>query len=146
MSVKVSQVLATKGREVDTVASTASVRDAARILAAKKIGALVVTDDGATVAGIISERDVVRVLASDQPNLDALVSSVMTSRVTTCAESDTVDSLMGIMTEGRFRHMPVVTDGKIAGMISIGDVVKSRTQELVIEANALKDYVTGSNY
>jgi CBS domain-containing protein len=146
MSVKVSQVLATKGRDVATVASSASVHDAARILAAKKIGALVVTDDGETVAGIISERDVVRMLASDNPNLDALVSSVMTSRVTTCTESDTVDSLMGTMTKGRFRHMPVVTDGKIAGMMSIGDVVKSRTEELVLEANALKDYVTGSNY
>lgn len=143
---KVSQILASKGREVSTIAPTATVHDAARLLAIKKIGALVVTDDGATVAGIISERDVVRVLGSERPDLEAQVSSAMTSSVKVCAEDDTVDALMARMTEGRFRHLPVVTDGRLAGMISIGDVVKSRTEELEAEANALKDYVTGSNY
>lgn len=146
MSVRVGQILDRKGREVATVASSATVHDAARLLASKKIGALVVTDDGSSVAGIISERDVVRLLGSSQPDLDAPVSSVMTATVSTCSDNDTVDTLMGKMTEGRFRHMPVVTDGRLAGMISIGDVVKSRTEELESEAEALKDYVTGSNY
>ncbi len=146
MSVKVAQLLAGKGREVATVASTSSIHDAARLLATRKIGALVVTDDGATVAGIISERDVVRVLGSAAPDLEAAVSTAMTSTVTTCGEDDTVDELMAMMTQGRFRHMPVMTDGKLAGMISIGDVVKSRTQELEVETEALKGYVTGSNY
>lgn len=146
MSVRVGQILASKGRDVATVAPTASVLDAARVLAVKKIGALVVTEDGSTVAGILSERDVVRLIGSSNPDLEASVATVMTAAVTVCTEDDTVDGLMKIMTDGRFRHMPVVTDGRLAGMISIGDVVKSRTQELETEADALKDYVTGSNY
>lgn len=146
MSVRVGQILAAKGRDVTTVAPTASLHDAARLLATRKIGALVVTEDGTTVAGILSERDVVRVLGSASPDLQTLVSAAMTATVTVCSEDDTVDGLMRVMTDGRFRHMPVVTDGRIAGMISIGDVVKSRTQELETESAALKDYVTGSNY
>ncbi len=143
---RVGQILANKGREVATISSTASVHDAAKELARRRIGALVVTDDGTTVAGIVSERDLVRLLGSDGPDLQTPVSAVMTATVHTCDDDETVDQLMVQMTERRIRHVPVVNDGRLSGMISIGDVVKQRTHELEVEANALKDYVTGSNY
>lgn len=147
MSASVSHILSGKGREVTTVATSASVHDAAKLLAARRIGALVVSDDGQRVSGIISERDIVRLLGQDGPDLNTPVSEVMTAVVHTCTEADTVDELMVQMTERRIRHVPVVDDeGHLAGMISIGDVVKSRTGELEVEAEALKGYVTGSNY
>lgn len=147
MAASVSHILAGKGREVLTITSTATVHEAARHLAQRRIGALVVSDDGSTVAGIISERDIIRLLGGDAPDLEAPVSQVMTREVWTCTDSDTADALMVQMTERRFRHVPVVdADGRLDGMISIGDVVKSRTTELEVEAEALKGYVTGSNY
>ncbi len=143
---RVAQILARKGREVATIATTATVHDAAKELARRRIGALVVTDDGTTVLGIFSERDLVRLLGGDAPDLGTKVAEVMTSTVHTCDDDETADQLMVTMTERRIRHVPVVNDGKLGGMVSIGDVVKQRTQELEVEAEALKDYVTGSNY
>lgn len=143
---RVAQILAAKGREVATIAPTDTVHQAARELARRRIGALVVTADGQTVAGIVSERDVVRMLGGDAPDLEAPVRDVMTATVHTCGDDETVDQLMVQMTERRIRHVPVVVDGRLAGMVSIGDVVKERTRELEVESEALKDYVTGSNY
>ncbi len=143
---RVAQILANKGRDVATIATTATIHAAAKELARRKIGALVVTDDGKTVAGILSERDVVRLLGGEAPDLATPVSQVMTSTVHTCDDDETVDQLMITMTERRIRHVPVVNDGALSGMVSIGDVVKQRTQELEVESEALKDYVTGSNY
>ncbi len=147
MSASVAHILSGKGREVATIATTATVHDVARALATRRIGALVVSDDGAAVAGIVSERDIVRLLGGAEPDLRTSVAEVMTTNVHTCTDRDTVDELMVQMTERRIRHVPVLDDeGRLNGMISIGDVVKSRTSELEVEAEALKGYVTGSNY
>lgn len=143
MSVQIAAILDRKGSEVRTVPRQASVTDAVNALAEHGIGALVVSDDGRTVDGIISERDIVRRLASDGADcLDRRVEEVMTEDVTTCPPHVTADELMGTMTEGRIRHVPVVEDDEMVGIVSIGDVVKSRIDVLEIEREALKKYVT----
>jgi len=143
---QVRHILQGKGRDVVTVAAAASIADAARLLAERKIGALVVLGQGGVLEGIISERDLVRAIAaSGAAAMASAVSEYMTPSPATCAETDTVEIIMETMTRGRFRHVPVLDgDGRLNGMVSIGDVVKSRIAETVSEAAALRDYITAS--
>ncbi len=140
---QVKHILREKGREVVTIPSDATLSEAARVLAGKRIGALVVRDRDGVVAGILSERDVVRAVA--EASVAALAQSValhMSRALTTCTEADTVDDLMEVMTRRRFRHVPVLDDGeRLAGIVSIGDVVKSRIEETVREAATLREYI-----
>ena len=137
------QILDRKGREVATVAPDAPVRTAVEQMGSANVGALVVSADGATVAGIVSERDVVRRLAAEGPTLlDAPVSSIMQADVHTCTGADPVDDLMHRMTEHRIRHLPVVDDdARLVGIISIGDVVKTHVDALETEREQLVDYI-----
>ncbi|MEQ8396754.1 CBS domain-containing protein [Thalassobaculum sp.] len=140
----VSDILKTKGTNVVTVAPDTPVGAAVATLAEKRIGCIVVTTDGGALAGILSERDVVRVLAEQGGDvLDEPVSALMTPKVVTCAPSQTIAEVMEMMTSGRFRHVPVVQDGRLAGMISIGDVVKFRLEETEEEVRQLAAYVAG---
>lgn len=139
----IEHILATKGSEVIAVPSTATVADAVQVLHERRIGAVVVTDDARTPSGILSERDVVRLLAETGPSaLTRPVTTAMTTTVHTCSPDATVDELMAMMTNHRIRHLPVVRDGAMVGIVSIGDVVKHRVIELSQEAKALHDYVT----
>ncbi len=141
---KVRTMLAQKGDKVVTVPSDTKVAAAIKVLKTEKIGALVVSDDGAAVQGIISERDVVRGLVTHGARLlDMPVAEFMTSSVKTCGLGDNIQDIMSQMTRSRIRHVPVVEDGALRGMISIGDVVKNRLEELEAEASALRDYVSG---
>jgi CBS domain-containing protein len=143
---QVRHILYGKGRDVVAIAEGASIADAARLLTDRRIGALVVTDGDGRLSGIISERDLVRAIA--RAGAGALMQSVadhMTPEPETCVETDTVESLMETMTRGRFRHVPVLDDGLcLCGMVSIGDVVKSRIAETVSEAAALRDYISAT--
>jgi CBS domain-containing protein len=143
---QVRHILQDKGRDIVAVGEGASLAQAARILAQHRIGAVIVQDAGGGLAGILSERDVVRAISSDGPlALEHGVNAYMTKNVITCTEGDTIDGLMEMMTKGRFRHVPVL-DGqqKLIGLISIGDVVKSRIAETVNEANSLRDYISAT--
>jgi CBS domain-containing protein len=138
----VKHILRDKGREVVTIASEATLSEAARLLARRHIGAVVVSDRYGGLAGILSERDIVRAVA--EYSVAALGQSVakhMTHAVSTCCESDTVDELMETMTHGRFRHVPVIEDDRLCGIVSIGDVVKTRIAETVREAESLREYI-----
>ena len=140
---RVSNLLATKGHEVATISQERSVSDAVQMLKEHRIGALIVTGADAPLAGIFSERDVVRALAeSGAAALDLRVADLMSSEVTTCDESTSVTDLMGLMTAKRIRHVPVVHEGQLVGMVSIGDVVKARFDELEHEKQDLLDYVS----
>ena len=142
---RISEVLAGKaGHEVVTIRPDTTVRDLLGVLAEHNIGALVVSEDGSGVDGIVSERDVVRRLNDDDGALDQPVSSIMSTEVRTCEGHDTVNELMALMTERRFRHVPVVKDGRLTGIVSIGDVVKSRMSELEFERDQLGSYVQGT--
>jgi CBS domain-containing protein len=141
---RISDLLSAKAtHEVVTVLPEASVRDLLRLLAEHNIGALVVSKDGETVDGIVSERDVVRRLAGSAGDtvLDGAVSEIMTSDVQTCDPQTPLDELRTLMTERRIRHVPVVADGKLTGIISIGDVVKSSIDQLQFERDQLDSYV-----
>src|SRR5262245_12489711 len=138
----VKRILSNKGSSVLTIEPTALLAAAAKILSERRIGALVVTGADNRVVGIISERDIVRALgARGAPVLDAPVSEVMTRKVVTCSERDTTAELMGEMTQGKFRHLPVVEQGRLVGIISIGDVVKARLEEMQHDTEALQDYI-----
>lgn len=139
----IEHVLHGKGDDVWAVAPTASVADAVAELRHRGVGALVVADDPSTVTGILSERDVVRALATTGAAvLDQPVSDLMTREVFTCGPRATVDDLMGLMTDRRIRHVPVLDErGALIGLVSIGDVVKSRIDELRTEAATLQDYL-----
>lgn len=138
----VSAILKHKGRDVETVSPNDTIMHATDALARRKIGAVVVVDDGKKVQGILSERDIIRVLAKSGPQiLSGSVSSVMTKAVISCTESDTLDQLMSAMTTGRFRHLPVTRDGSLVGIVSIGDVVKYHLAEIEMEASAMKEYI-----
>ena len=140
---RVSNLLATKGHEVATISQERSVSDAVQMLKERRIGALIVTGADAPLAGILSERDVVRALAeSGAAALNLKVADLMSSEVTTCDESTSVTDLMGLMTAKRIRHVPVVHEGQLVGMVSIGDVVKARFDELEHEKQDLLDYVS----
>jgi CBS domain-containing protein len=138
----VSHILRQKGRDVVTVAPTIALAEVAHTLAKRRIGAVVVLDSGGGVAGILSERDIVAALARDGASaLTRAANIYMTHSVATCEEADTIEELMEIMTAGRFRHVPVVANGRLAGIVSIGDVVKTRIEESEREASALKQYI-----
>jgi CBS domain-containing protein len=138
----VRTILSDKGDQVITVARSATLRDAAATLAEHRIGALVVSVDGDVLDGIVSERDVVRGLADGgAAALDESVESVMSSDVVTCGLDDGIERLMVVMTARRIRHLPVLDGDRLAGMISIGDVVKTRMSELEAENRALYDYI-----
>ncbi len=142
----VSQILKTKAVEgVLTLGTQASVSDAAAIMSQKRIGTVVVSDDnGKTAAGILSERDIVRELGKRGAScLTETIATMMTRKLVTCAPSDTSDAILSKMTEGRFRHMPVLDGGTLIGLISIGDVVKARLAELAMERDALEGMVMG---
>ena len=141
----VKHILGDKGRDVIAIASDATLSEAAGLLAHKRIGAVVVRDAAGNLEGILSERDVVRAVADGSVSaLARPVSAYMTRAVATCSESDTIQDLMEMMTVGRFRHVPVLENGRVAGMISIGDVVKSRIAETVQEATSLREYITAA--
>ena len=139
----VRSILERKGADVATIAGSASLADAAARLRDLGVGALVVSPDGVTIVGIVSERDVVRAAATHgASSLGRTVESVMSADVTTCRPTDVVPRLMELMTEHRIRHLPVVDDaGSLCGIISIGDVVKTRLSELEDENRALADYL-----
>jgi CBS domain-containing protein len=139
----VSAILKQKGTNVTTVTSAATVDEAARKLAQKRIGAIVVTDGDERVAGIVSERDIVRAIAeSGAAILERPVTGIMTKNVVTCTDAATLDELMQVMTRGRFRHLPVVdARGRLAGIVSIGDVVKFHIGEIAMEAAQLREYI-----
>jgi len=140
--VLVSKLLDDKGTYVATISGEASVAEAVGELNQKGIGALVVSADGRHIEGIVSERDVVRNLDDRHETLlGEPVSSIMSSMVFTCGLDDEVTSLMSTMTENRIRHVPVVSDGELCGLVSIGDVVKSRIGELEKDRNELVDYI-----
>jgi CBS domain-containing protein len=141
----VKHVLGEKGREVIAIAADATLSEAARLLARKRIGAIVVRDASGALAGILSERDVVRAVADESVSaLVRPVSAYMTRAVATCSELDSIQDLMEMMTIGRFRHVPVVDADVITGIISIGDVVKTRIAETVQEATSLREYITAA--
>jgi CBS domain-containing protein len=138
----VARILAEKGREVATTQPHRSLKEVIELLAARGIGAVVVADASMAVLGILSERDVVRVLAQYGAHaLDDPVSRYMTPKVTTVTSAETIDHVMETMTEGRFRHLPVVEDGRLIGIVSIGDVVKRHVSQLDTERQALREYI-----
>jgi CBS domain-containing protein len=140
----VRSILAAKGNQVAVIGTDATVNTALEELALHDIGALVVSNDGDHIDGILSERDVARALCEHGPDLlDAPVSEVMTSDVTTCQLTDTVPELMAVMTELRTRHLPVVLDDHLAGIVSIGDVVKRRVDELETLHDQMVQYIHG---
>jgi CBS domain-containing protein len=145
MRAPISIVLDRKGRDVATIRPDATLSEAAQRLTEHGIGALVVTDDDVHVAGIVSERDIVRRVAREgTAALDRVVGTAMTSPVTTCTPGTAVDELYRVLTEQRIRHVPVVEAGRLVGIVSIGDLVKWRMEELSDEAHHLQDYVRGS--
>ncbi|HZE34426.1 MAG TPA: CBS domain-containing protein [Actinoallomurus sp.] len=140
---RISEILRSKGGEVATIEPDAKVRQLLALLAEHNIGAVVVSTDGTTIEGIASERDVVRRLNERGAGLlDAPVSAIMTVTVRTCAPGDKVEDLRATMTEHRIRHVPVVRDEKLVGIVSIGDVVKSAIAELETEREQLVDYIS----
>lgn len=139
---QVRHILRDKGRQVVDIEPEATLRDACRKLVQHNIGALAVCDRGGGLAGLISERDIVRAAAHGGCEaLERLVSEHMTRTLEACSETDSIDELMEIMTHQRLRHLPVVQEGRLSGIISIGDVVKSRIEETVQEAVSLRDYI-----
>jgi CBS domain-containing protein len=141
----IAQILAGKGSKVISTRPEATIAAVASLLKQKRIGALVVTDAGGRLCGIISERDLARGLADHGARLlEMKVAELMTAEVVTCAPDDGLEKLMQTMTERRFRHLPVVKDGELIGIISIGDVVKHRLEELEAETHMLHDYIHGA--
>ena len=141
----VKNILGEKGREVISISSDATLSEAARLLSRRRIGAIVVRDESGALAGILSERDVVRAVADESVKaLARPVNLYMTRAVATCTEHDSIEDLMEMMTVGRFRHLPVIEDDHIIGIVSIGDVVKTRIAETVQEAASLREYITAA--
>jgi CBS domain-containing protein len=138
---QVENILQSKGRAVETVTSSTTIGEAAAVLNAKRIGAVVVLDSG-KVVGILSERDIVRHLGTDWSSLtNRPVADIMTRAVVTASRFATIADVMERMTEKRIRHMPVVDNGELGGIVSIGDVVKRKIEETEQEASALKEYI-----
>jgi len=138
----VKAILSRKGNDVAIVEPNATLVAAMKILAQRRIGALVITGADQRIVGILSERDIVRTLAERGPNaLNEPVADVMTRKVVTCSQSETVIEIMERMTAGKFRHVPVVEQSRLVGIVSIGDVVKSRLEEMERESAALHDYI-----
>ena len=141
----VRQILAMKGGgEVETIPSSTSVSEAVRELSEKRIGALVVSDDGDVPLGILSERDIVRELGRRGDTIMSMeVSDLMTKSLVSCVAEESADQVLAKMTDGRFRHMPVMDGERMTGLISIGDVVKARLSELAMEKDALEGMIKG---
>ncbi len=140
---RIVDVLRAKGSEVATIGPDATVTELLAGLAWGNIGAMVVVDAGDTVVGIVSERDIVRTLHHDGPDmLKRSVSSIMSTVVATCGPESSVDDLAELMTQNRVRHIPVLVDARLAGIVSIGDVVKTRMDELQTERQQLEAYIT----
>ena len=145
MAVHISVILDRKGNNVVTIRPDAMLLAAAEAMSANNIGALVVSSDGRSVEGVISERDLVRDLARRGTGaVKRTVADLMSTDVTTCTPDATVDELMSTMTANRIRHVPIVQNGELAGIVSIGDVVKIRLDELEVERQSLEQYVTGA--
>ena len=139
----VSDVLQGKGAAVATITSSATVGSAVADLVRHRVGALVVSPDGRHIEGIVSERDIVQRLSELHDDfLEESVASIMSTSVRVCSPGDDVESIMNLMTEHRIRHVPVVEEGVLVGIISIGDIVKSRIQELEKDRNELMEYIT----
>ena len=139
---RIGEVLGSKAsKDVLTITPDAGVRDLLALLAEHNIGALIVSGDGTSVDGIVSERDVVRHLHHDGTVVNNTVGAIMTTSVETCASDTLLDDLMKVMTERRIRHVPVVDDGQLVGIVSIGDVVKHRMDQLQFERDQLDSYV-----
>jgi CBS domain-containing protein len=144
MSISVKNILDEKGRNVFTTAPSTTLAEAAKILSQNHIGAIVVVGTEGKIAGIFTERDVVNAVAkSGKDCLDQSLASLMTAKVYRCREDSTINELMELMTQRRFRHVPVEDKGKLTGIISIGDVVKSRIREVELEAEQIKAYIAG---
>lgn len=140
----VQSIIGSKGTDVATVLSGASLREAVRLLGEWRVGCLVVSTNRTTIDGVISERDIVRALSIGAGALDQTVGSVMSTDVVTCSLDDGIDQLMALMTNRRIRHLPVLDSaGALCGIVSIGDVVKSRLLELESDNQALTDYISG---
>ena len=138
----VAAILKGKGRAVATARQDTPLQAIVEKLAAKRIGSVVIVGANGAVAGIISEREVIRALAeAGAASLERPVSEFMTRQVVICTEADTLDQLMATMTAGRFRHIPVLEDGTLVGIVSIGDVVKHHIAEVEMEASALRTYL-----
>ena len=141
----IASILRTKGADVVSVLPSRNIAEVCAVMAARRIGALLVQDADGHVLGILSERDVVRGLASHGSDaLGLSVGALMTAEVETAHPATTVGEAMGIMTRGRFRHLPVLDEGALVGLVSIGDVVKARLDEQADEVDSLKAYVTGN--
>jgi len=141
----VAAILRQKGRAVTTAPPTTTLLEVAKRLALKRIGAIVVLDARGELAGIVSERDIIRALSEAGPGcLTQPVADIMTRQVVTCQETDTLDELMAMMTARRFRHLPVIADGALVGIVSIGDVVKHHVAEIEMETAAMREYITHS--
>lgn len=141
----VQQILSGKpSSEITTIKSSSTVSEAASLLSDKRIGALIVSDDGVTINGMFSERDIVRELGRRGVScMSECVREIMTTKITTCTKADMSDDVLRTMTNGRFRHLPVLEDGKLVGMISIGDVVNARLSEMTMENQALEGMIKG---
>ena len=141
----VSQILKSKADfAVVTIASGATIAEAAALLSERRIGALIVSKDGKSAEGILSERDIVREIGKRGPAvLGEKVAALMTKKLISCARGDKTDAVLQMMTDGRFRHMPVIEAGELVGLISIGDVVKARLMELSAEKDALEGMIKG---
>ena len=138
----VSSILGQKGRKVVTARATHRLQDVCELLAANRIGAVVVVDDDMRIEGIISERDIVRAVAQEGAGvLSTSVAGQMSRSVVTAQERDTVETVMNRMSEGRFRHMPVVRDGRLIGVVSIGDIVKRKIEQTEREAAEIRNYI-----
>ena len=139
----VAAILSGKGHDTITANADTPLSDICETLAKHKIGAVVVCSGDKRIEGIVSERDVVRAIGTQgTSSLSLPVSSVMTKEVVTCSEDNSVNEVMARMTQGRFRHMPVVKDGKLAGVISIGDVVKHKIAQVELEAEQMRNYIS----
>jgi CBS domain-containing protein len=138
----VNRILSLKGRDVTTIDPDRSLSEAAKVLAERRIGALLIVDGHRPVSGIISERDIVRAVASlGARALEEPVSRFMTEKVLTCTGETSIPDVMEMMTQQKFRHVPVVEGGRLVGIVSIGDVVKERLEEVEAEAEAIKEYI-----
>ena len=138
----VQTILSQKGSDVATIAPTASVADAIKMLCERRIGALVITGAGGRITGIVSERDIVRTFGMYGASaLDKPLTDVMTRKVVTCEPNDKMAEIMELMTTGKFRHLPVLEEDHLVGIVSIGDVVKMRLEQLQREQDALRDYI-----
>ncbi|MBF9233384.1 CBS domain-containing protein [Microvirga alba] len=138
----VNTILSIKGRSVATIEPDRTLGEAAKLLSEKRIGALLVSSGKEPVTGIISERDIVRAISAHGPgSLEQPLARFMTEKVVTCNGRTAIVDIMAVMTEGKFRHIPVIENGAVAGIISIGDVVKHRLAEIEAETQAIKDYI-----